>query len=390
VLRRLVRLPGRVHLLGGLGFMGLLLVACSGQGDPPATAPYPPTTLPLVFPTATPEPPTATAVVPTASAAPTQTPESPTETPTAAALSTEEYTAQLDSMVAGLLGHYGVMIAEPDGTPLYSYGASDQFESASLYKLAVMVEVYRQRELGLLSFDDLITMEEGYFQEAGDDEWLNSSYAGESFTVEALLWEMIDASSNAAAWALLDYVGTENVNAAMAELGLGATAIRWSPSGGWFPHPEQDLESDEDVPAEELPAEEEPTEEEPEPSGARPGTRASYAWVDENTPNVTSAEDLAWLYAQLLQGVVVSPEASAEMLELLAQQQINDRLPAYLPEGVVVAHKTGNLDGIVHDAGVIYAPAGPVIVVVLSDEVNPDEANLFIAQLGELTYWAFS
>jgi beta-lactamase class A len=319
-------------------------------------------------------------------------------------LSAEAYIAQMESMVAELFGHYGVVVAEQDGTSLYSHAASDQFESASLYKLGVMVETYRQRELGLLSFDDLVYMREGFFQEAGDDEWLDISHAGEYFTVEALLLEMIDASSNAAAWALLDHVGTENVNAAMAELGLSATFIRWSPSGGWFPsqepEPEADEESVEDTPDEELPAEDEPepgdsnettdATEEPTPSGAVPSDLAAYAWVDESTPNVTTAEDLAWLYAQLLQGLVVSPDASAEMLDLLAQQQINDRLPAYLPEGTVVAHKTGNLDGMVHDAGVIYAPAGPVIVVVLSDEVNSDEANLFIARLGELTYWYFS
>ena len=54
------------------------------------------------------------------------------------------------------------------------------------------------------------------------------------------------------------------------------------------------------------------------------------------------------------------------MLEVLKRQQINDRLPSGLPSDATVAHKTGNLPGIAHDAGIVYTPTGPRIVVVLT------------------------
>ncbi len=96
------------------------------------------------------------------------------------------------------------------------------------------------------------------------------------------------------------------------------------------------------------------------------------------------------LLQELVNGKVVSPKASEEMLALLAAQQISDRLPAWLPEGTRVAHKTGNLEGLVHDVGVVYAPTGPVVVVVLTEGLGEDQANEFIAKVGRLTYEAFS
>jgi beta-lactamase class A len=88
----------------------------------------------------------------------------------------------------------------------------------------------------------------------------------------------------------------------------------------------------------------------------------------------------------LVNGQIISEPASEEMLTLLEGQQINDRLPAYLPEGTIVAHKTGNLDGLVHDAGVIYTPSGPVVVVIMTEDVEEWQAIDLIATVARLAY----
>jgi hypothetical protein len=54
------------------------------------------------------------------------------------------------------------------------------------------------------------------------------------------------------------------------------------------------------------------------------------------------------------------------MLARLERQQVNDRLPAGVPAGTVIAHKTGNLWDIAHDAGIVFAPGGPRIAIVLT------------------------
>ncbi len=67
------------------------------------------------------------------------------------------------------------------------------------------------------------------------------------------------------------------------------------------------------------------------------------------------------------------------MIALLSAQEINDRLPALLPEGTACAHKTGDLDHVVHDAGIVYSPYGPFIIVLMSSEVDDDPAPVFSA-----------
>ena len=64
---------------------------------------------------------------------------------------------------------------------------------------------------------------------------------------------------------------------------------------------------------------------------------------------------------------MIGPEADAAILELLLGQQINDRIPWFLPDGVAVAHKTGRLDRVAHDAGIVYAPAGPFVLALLTE-----------------------
>ncbi len=263
--------------------------------------------------------------------------------------------AGIDALVAGVGGLTAVEIEEPDGTALASTNAGEQVEAASLYKLAIMVEAYRQRDVGMLTFDDEVVLQDYHFAEGGDI--FSEEEVGTTTDVATLLDSMITVSSNVAATALLEYVGTDNVNETMASLGLTSTEIRWYPG---------------------------PTGAASEWSrallGVRPDLRADEAL------NVTSAADVAALFRMLLAGEVVSAEASAEMLDLLARQQVNDRLPAYLPEGTVVAHKTGNLDGLMHDAGVIYAPAGPVIVVVMTEDLDEVTSTDLIAQIGLLAY----
>jgi hypothetical protein len=74
------------------------------------------------------------------------------------------------------------------------------------------------------------------------------------------------------------------------------------------------------------------------------------------------------------------------MLARLKRQQINDRLPAQLPGDVVIAHKTGNLSGVTHDAGIIYTKTGPRVVVAMTWDALDEDADNFISSIGSLVY----
>jgi beta-lactamase class A len=83
-------------------------------------------------------------------------------------------------------------------------------------------------------------------------------------------------------------------------------------------------------------------------------------------PMQTSANNVALLYERLYNGTLLSPTSSNHFLDLLKAQRVNNRLPQGLPAGTVFAHKTGDLNGFVHDAGIVYGPKTDYIVVMAS------------------------
>ena len=91
------------------------------------------------------------------------------------------------------------------------------------------------------------------------------------------------------------------------------------------------------------------------------------------TDFTTTAADIAHFFASLHAGRVVSPQSDAEMRELLLGQQVRDRIPALLPAGTEIAHKTGNLDFLAHDAGIVYSPAVPFVLVLLTESGTTQE-----------------
>ena len=95
--------------------------------------------------------------------------------------------------------------------------------------------------------------------------------------------------------------------------------------------------------------------------------------VDNGLQNYTGAADCARLLAAIYRGDCVSPEASREMLSLLLQQQVNDRLPLGLPEGTPM--------------GIVYSPGGDYVLCVISDgQASEREAKSATAALSREVY----
>ena len=103
----------------------------------------------------------------------------------------------------------------------------------------------------------------------------------------------------------------------------------------------------------------------------------------------TTPADMLVFFDALAGGRLVSAEMSNRMIDLLAAQSINDRLPAGLPGGVAVAHKTGELPGVRNDVGIVFTPNGRYVICVLGegDEV---EATNVIAGISSLAWEEFS
>ncbi len=240
----------------------------------------------------------------------------------------------LDAAVASFDGTAGVVVTDLRHGDRYAHEAEHIFPSASLYKLGVMIEAYRRVASGSLSLGTTLTV----LDEDDEDSY---TAAGETLTLREAIERMITVSDNTTAHMLVRLLGARRINATVASLGLTDTRI----------------------------------------NTALPG--------DERTApfNTTSARDMEHLLRQLVKGTVVAPAFSGAMLATLGRQRVNDRLPTGVPRGTFVAHKTGNLDGIAHDAGVITTPAGPRVVVVLTrDYARYDEVTALTRRVAELAY----
>lgn len=247
-----------------------------------------------------------------------------------AAAGTAELVQHLDQLVTSFPGGAGLWIADPNtGTPLYSHDADEPIITASLYKLAVLMEAERRVDAGELHYGDIITIEDEDITEDGSFE-----LAGTELTVDEALEAMITISDNGAALALWRVLGAENINATLVRIGV------------------------EDF----------------------------HVFVNWDEDNSATPRAVGTLLTMLAKRQLISAAASDRMLARLERQQINDRLPAELPEGVVVAHKTGNLPGLTHDAGIIFTPSGPRVVVAMTWDADDADAYAFIANVGSIVY----
>ncbi|HEX9248226.1 MAG TPA: serine hydrolase, partial [Gemmatimonadaceae bacterium] len=109
---------------------------------------------------------------------------------------------------------------------------------------------------------------------------------------------------------------------------------------------------------------------------------------DKGLNNTTTARDLALILRAIEEGRAASPAATREMLGILLAQGFNEKIPAGLPAGTRVAHKTGEITAVSHDAAIVY-PMGrkPYVLVVLTRGISDgNRASKLIADISALVY----
>jgi len=238
---------------------------------------------------------------------------------------------RLDALVAKFPGNASVWIADPaSAVPLYAHDSEAKLTTASLYKLGVLMEAERRIDSGQLHYSDSITI--------GPDDVTDEGSAyepGRVLSVDDALEAMITVSDNGAALALWHLLGGDAIDATLARAGMSDFHVTFDADG----------------------------------------------------TTLATPHAIGTFFELLARKQLVSASASDRMLARLERQTVNDRLPARLPKQTVVAHKTGNLAGVIHDAGVIFTPGGPRVVVVMTWDAF-DGANAFIAEIGAIVYAA--
>jgi beta-lactamase class A len=233
--------------------------------------------------------------------------------------------------------------------------ADESFHAASTMKVPVMIELFRQIDAGTLRLDQgvplvnhFVSIADGspYSLNPSDDsDSLAYTLVGTRVPLRDLIDHMITRSSNLATNALIELAGATKANATAHRLGAANIKV---------------LRGVEDTPA------------------FRAGMN-----------NTTTARDLAVLLEAIETGRAASSSSCDAMREILSRQEFNEEIPAGLPPGTKVAHKTGWITGVLHDAAVVYPPnRKPYVLVVLTRDI-PDEkvARSLIADVSRLV-WA--
>lgn len=241
--------------------------------------------------------------------------------------------AQVVQRLAGHSGRFGIAIKDLATGRGVLIDPDGEYQAASLFKLSVMYEVYRQRDRGLVSFGEYIALTPRHV--AYDLGTLDRS-VGDTIRIDEALERMVTISDNSSAVLLTDRVGARVINQELRGLGMEHTRLI----------------------ADDL---------------------------------VTSPGDMLTFLEMLALGKAVSPSASAEMVSLMARQRVNDRIPRHLPTTATVAHKTGNLPGVVHDVGIVYGPEATFIIAILVERTADEaEAALIAADLAAASYHHFA
>lgn len=233
----------------------------------------------------------------------------------------------------------------------------ETFHAASTMKTPVMIEVFRQVKEGKLSLSDSVLLKNEFTSIVdGSPFSLNASddsdpglygKIGTRVALRQLVYEMIIMSSNLATNTVMEMVKGTNVTRTMR--GLGAMDI-------------QVLRGVEDQKA-----------------------------FDRQLNNTTTANDLALLFLKMARGEIVDSYSCDEMIKILLDQTHNTMIPALLPPGVKVAHKTGTITGVHHDSGIVFLPDGrKYVLVMLSKQVaDPETATAAMARVSRRIYEDF-
>ncbi len=248
--------------------------------------------------------------------------------------------ASIDKAISPSVGSAGVYVKSLNTGAMAMEEEDRIFPMASLFKVPILVELLRQQSLGMSDMNTTIRLQQKYWS---DGAGVLQGQIGKEFQVHELVDYMIRISDNVAALALLDLVGTDNVNLTLQANGLEKTRLRIGQS--------------------------------------------TRDWGGPHGENTTTAREMGLLLEKLATGKILNDRASKEAIRLLSQQQQVSWLPTLLPPGVKVAHKTGELPGVRHDAGIVYGARSQFVVVVLTSDLgNLDDAAQSIARVARAAY----
>jgi beta-lactamase class A len=253
-----------------------------------------------------------------------------------------KFAADLEEVARQADGVVGYVVIDVESGERFARLEGQQFPTASTIKLAVLYELLKQADEGRVSLDAVAPMDRAHAVPGG----LLFELANPSLSPRDLAVAMILQSDNTATNVLIDRIGMAAVNERMAALGLTGTRLRRRMI---------DLDA------------------------ARRG--------DEN---VATPADLARLVLAFHRGDGLSASSKTRALDIL-QKPKPTPIRTGVPPGVVVASKSGELEGVRADAGIVYVPGRPYVFVAMGTFLQEEGAPSGpLEHLARISYEYFS
>ncbi|MEO7998028.1 MAG: serine hydrolase [Gemmatimonadaceae bacterium] len=230
----------------------------------------------------------------------------------------------------------GISIREIGGARALAINGDSVFHAASTMKVPVLFALFREFESGKLKSDQTLTLKNEFKSIVDGSAYSLDSKEDSDSTVYKLIGmpvplrdlavRMITHSSNLATNALIELLDAPSITALTRKFGATQMLVRR-------------------------------------------GVEDDLAF-EKGLNNTTTANDLVALFVALQDGKVAGQKSTADMLSILEEQAFNDEIPAGLPPGTRVAHKTGSITAVYHDAGLVYPAVGrPYAIAVLTKGV---------------------
>ncbi len=243
-------------------------------------------------------------------------------------------------VIANEPGYFAIAVIDIASGQKWVHG-SIPMRSASLIKLFIMVEAFGQINAGQLGPADNLSFTE--IERVGGAGLLQELPAGTTRTVLELIELMITESDNIATNLLIDRLGMDRINHRIQALGCQDSLLR--------------------------------------------RRMMDFAAAAAGQENLTSVDDVAAVLAALHQGLCLDPISDRQMCAILERQTDRCKIPLLLPPDTVCRHKTGELPGAEHDAGIILSTGRTYVVAIMSDNL-PDQTSgcQTIAQISHTVY----
>lgn len=230
----------------------------------------------------------------------------------------QEFTQTLEKETAKLGGTYSLYLYDLKTKKEYGINEQTVLTAASVNKIPILAALYFLAGKGEIDLEKTITLQKSNIQDYGTGT-IRYDPPGTVYSIKTLARLMMEKSDNTAAYILGTLVlGLDKIQTIIDSWGLTQTNMG---------------------------------------------------------DNKTSAKDMAQLLIKMYQGEITTKALTAEMLGFMDKSDFDDRIPAGLPLGVKIYHKTGDEVGKIHDVGIIEAPNRPYYLGIFTIDMTDEETT---------------